>query len=170
MHIFTKSLSILLLVCTSLITTAAQSQQQDGYQIDVQINGLSNSDLYLGFHYGNRQFIKDTIRLDENGTGTFKGPEALGQGIYLVITPDKKYFEVLIGEDQHFSMTTDKANMVQRLRFEGSDINQAFNDYQKFMMVQTQKKKCPSEKASEQLKQRFNQHLERSAGKTEPTG
>lgn len=146
MHIFTKSLSIMLLVCTSLFTTAAQSQQQDGYQIDVQINGLNNSDLYLGFHYGNRQFIKDTIRLGENGTGTFKGPEALGQGIYLVITPDKKYFEVLIGEDQHFSMTTDKANMVQKLRFKGSDINQAFNDYQKFMMVQTQKKNALQKK------------------------
>ena len=137
MNTFKISLFFFWLICTPILLTA---QQQQGYEIDVQIEGLSQSDLYLGFHYGNRQFIKDTIRLDENGQGTFRGSQDLDQGIYLVITPAKKYFEILIGQDQHFSLTTHTKDLVHTLTFEGSEINQAFNEYQQFMMVQTQKK------------------------------
>lgn len=145
MNTFKKSLFFLWLICTPILLIA-QEQHQDGYEIDVQIDGLSQSDLYLGFHYGDRQFIKDTIRLNENGHGTFKGNKDLDQGIYLMITPAKKYFEVLIGKDQHFSVSTNVKDLVHTLRFEGSQINQAFTEYQQFMMVQTQRKNALQEK------------------------
>jgi len=145
MNTFKKSLFLFWLICTPILLIA-QEKHQDGYEIDVQIDGLSQSDLYLGFHYGSRQFIKDTIRLDENGHGTFKGNKDLDQGIYLMITPAKKYFEVLIGKDQHFSVSTHAKDLVHTLRFEGSQINQAFTEYQQFMMVQTQRKNALQKK------------------------
>ena len=138
--------------------------EQQGYEINVQINGLKNSKLYLGFHYGNKQFIKDTIQLNANGAGTFQGEEALQQGIYLVITPKKKYFEILAGEDQHFSLKTNVNNFVNTLEFKGSEINQAFNEYQKFMMKQNQKsaalkKKLKAAKGKKDAKQRIQKQL-----------
>ena len=139
MELFRKSFAIFLLMILPLFVHA-QDQDKKGYEIDVTIDGISNSDLYLGFHYGNRQFIKDTIRLDENGNGVFRGDEDLDQGIYLVITPQKKYFEILMGEDQHFSLTTRAADLVNTLDFEGSEINESFNDYQRFMMNMTRRK------------------------------
>ena len=158
------SLLTLLLIGIPFIMLSLPPEQQ-GYEIKVQINGLKNSQLYLGFHYGNKQFIKDTIQLDENGQGTFKGKESLQQGIYLVITPKKKYFEILAGEDQHFSLKTNVNNFVNTLEFQGSEINQAFNEYQKFMMKQNQKssalkkklKAAESSKDSAELKERLSE-------------
>ncbi|HKL38817.1 MAG TPA: thioredoxin-like domain-containing protein [Bacteroidales bacterium] len=134
-----KSFAIFVLIALPFFIHA-QDKDTRGYEIDVTIEGVSNSDLYLGFHYGNRQFIKDTIRLDENGHGVFRGPDNLDQGIYLVITPEKKYFEILIGEDQHFSLNTRASDLVNTLDFSGSEINEAFNEYQRFMMTMTQRK------------------------------
>ncbi|MBS3774262.1 MAG: DUF5106 domain-containing protein [Bacteroidales bacterium] len=131
------SLLTILFIGIPFILLSSPTEEQ-GYEINVQINGLKDSDLYLGFHHGNKQFIKDTIQLNENGEGTFQGSEPLQQGIYLVITPKKKYFEILVGEDQHFSLKTNVNDFVNTLEFEGNEINQAFNDYQKFMMKQNQ--------------------------------
>ncbi|MGM0530181.1 MAG: thioredoxin-like domain-containing protein [Bacteroidota bacterium] len=139
--------------------------EQQGYEIQVQIKGLKNSELYLGFHHGNQQFIKDTIKLDENGQGAFKGSDPIQQGIYLVITPKKKYFEILVGEDQHFSLETNVNDFINTLEFRGSEINQAFNDYQKFMMKQNQQsaalkkklKAAESSKDSTKIKDRLEE-------------
>ena len=158
-----SSLLTLLFISIPFIMLSLPSEQQ-GYEINVQINGLKNSKLYLGFHYGNKQFIKDTIQLNANGAGTFQGEEALQQGIYLVITPKKKYFEILAGEDQHFSLKTNVNNFVNTLEFKGSEINQAFNEYQKFMMKQNQKsaalkKKLKAAKGKKDAKQRIQKQL-----------
>ncbi|MFW5944572.1 MAG: thioredoxin-like domain-containing protein [Bacteroidota bacterium] len=133
-----SSLLTLLFISIPFIMLSLPPDQQ-GYEIKVQINGLTNSDLYLGFHHGNKQFIKDTIKLNENGEGTFKGKERLQQGIYLVITPEEKYFEILVGEDQHFSLKTRLNKFINTLEFQGSEINQAFTEYQKFMREKNQK-------------------------------
>lgn len=119
-------------------TTENKEITEDGYRIEVTINGLKNTDLYLGFHYGNKQFLKDTVRLDDNGNGVFEGDEKLDQGIYLVITPSKQYFEILVGKDQHFSLRTNTSDLMANLKFEGSKINEAFNEYQKFMKEKNQ--------------------------------
>ena len=139
---------IALLLIILPFTLTVQGQDKEGYQIEVNIDDLSNSDLYLGFHYGNRQLIKDTIGLDQNGQGVFRGNTNLDQGIYLVITPGKKYFEMLVGRDQHFSLSASKGNLVHSLEFEGSEINTVFNDYQRFMMNQTRKKNALQKKIS----------------------
>ena len=106
----------------------AHSNEDSGYNIHVQLEGIQNADLYLGFHYGNKQFIKDTIRLNENGKGTFTGDEPLKQGIYLIITPSKKYFEILIGEDQHVSLKSNVNDFVYTLEFQNSRMNEVFNE------------------------------------------
>lgn len=124
-----------------LISTPAftQSNEKEGYRIEANLENLSNTELYLGFHHGNRQYIKDTTKLDDNGHGIFSGDEKLKQGIYLIITPEKKYFELLVGEDQQFSFSASPENFIETLDFEGSEVNEKFNDYQKFMSRQNQK-------------------------------
>ncbi|MFO8234861.1 MAG: DUF5106 domain-containing protein [Bacteroidales bacterium] len=131
--------SVLMSALISVPAYAQTSEEDEGYNIEAHIEGISNSEIYLGFHYGNKQYIQDTTKLDENGHGVFSGEEKLQQGIYLIITPAKKYFELLIGEDQNFSFTTNQENFLETSEFKGSDINEKFNDYQKFMNRQNQK-------------------------------
>ncbi len=119
------------LIILILFPLIACSQVKPGYEIRVTINGLRDSSIYLAYHFGDKQYITDTTRLDTRGQGVFSGKESLPQGIYMVVLPGRKYFEVLMAENQHFSASCNHADFFNTLKFTGSDINSAFIDYQK---------------------------------------
>lgn len=110
------------------------------YKIKVTIHGLKNEDIYLGYHFGDKNYVLDTVKLDSKGSGVFKGTKKMDRGIYIVITPDKKYFEVIIDRDFEFELETDTcsnpSDFIQKLKIKGSDENQTFLDYQLFMTKQ----------------------------------
>jgi thiol-disulfide isomerase/thioredoxin len=111
------------------VTTPAQSGA--GYRISVAIDGLADSTVYLAYHLGDKQYIKDTLNLDSNGSGILSGNNSLEQGIYMIVLPGRKYFEVLMPEDQQFSVTCSFSDFFNTLRFSGSDENNAFIEYQR---------------------------------------
>jgi thiol-disulfide isomerase/thioredoxin/uncharacterized protein YchJ len=102
-----------------------------GYRINVSIKGLADSSVYLAYHFGDKQYLKDTVKLDKSGHGTFVGREKLPEGIYMVVIPGKRYFEVLLSEDQDFSAECSYADYTGTLHFTGSEENSAFVQYQK---------------------------------------
>jgi thiol-disulfide isomerase/thioredoxin len=128
-----KSLLTLLIITTGLVLSAQT------YKIDVEISDLSDKDIYLGYYYGNKTYVKDTIRLDSKGKGSFKGDSLLDQGLYIIVMPDKNYFDVIIGEDQVFSIETKLVNLISNLKIKGSDENQALIDFQGHMQSQNKK-------------------------------
>jgi thiol-disulfide isomerase/thioredoxin len=111
------------------------SQQGYNCQIDLTIHGLRDSTVYTAYHLGDKQYIKDTIKLDKNGHGQVRSKEALPQGIYMIVLPGRKYFEFLITRAQHFSLECQFNDYVNTLKFTGSEENSAFLDYQKKWMV-----------------------------------
>ncbi len=67
-------------------------------EIEVEIKDSNAKEIYLAYHMGSKQFLKDTAQI-ENGKFIFKGDETLEGGIYLVAVPPKNtYFELLIDE------------------------------------------------------------------------
>jgi len=146
MRYFLKNKLLSILVILIFVSLNSFGKERKGYEIKVQINGIQNSDIYLGFHHGNKQFLTDTIRLNDEGRGTFRGDEKLEQGIYLIITPAKNYFELLIGEDQHFSLVTSKPDFMNTLKFEGAELNSEFLYYQRFMVEQNRKRRKLTQK------------------------
>jgi thiol-disulfide isomerase/thioredoxin len=57
----------------------------------------------------------------------------------MIVFPGKKYFEILISEDQYFSVSCYFRDYFNTLKFNGSDENSAFLDYQnKWMIMQQQ--------------------------------
>ena len=114
-------------------------QLKSGYEIDITIHGLQDSTVFLAYHLGDKQYIKDTVKLDNAGHGIISGKEALPQGIYMIVLPGKKYFEILISNDQYFSVLAAYIMIISiLLNFTGSDENTAFIDYQKKWMVMQQ--------------------------------
>lgn len=124
-----KRITGFILFC--LFTSILQAQQKAGYNIEVSIKGLADSAIYLAYHFGDKQYLKDTIRLDKSGKGLFYGKEPLPQGIYMIVLPGRRYFEVLISDDQNFSAECQYDNFAGTLRFTGSDENNAFVAYQR---------------------------------------
>jgi len=115
------------------------SQLKNGYEIEITIRGLKDSTVFLAYHLGDKQYIKDTIKLDNAGHGKVIGQEALPQGIYMIVLPGRKYFEVLISKDQRFSINCSYNDYFNTLKFTGSDENTAFVEYQnKWMKMQQQ--------------------------------
>ena len=107
------------------------SQLKNGYEIAVSISGLQDSTIYLAHHYGSKQLLVDTLKLDKTGSGIFKGKEPLPQGIYLIVLPKKNYFEILVGDDQLFEIHTRYSDFVKSLKVTGSEENSEFLEFQR---------------------------------------
>ena len=110
-------------------------QVKSGHEISLTIRGLADSTIYLGYHYGDKQYIRDTLRLDKSGSGKFSGKEKLDQGIYLIVLPGQTYFEMLMTDDQIFSLSCSFKDYFNSLSFAGSDDNTAFIEYQRDWML-----------------------------------
>ncbi len=117
----------LLFVCTGL---SAQ-----GYKIEIQVDGVSDTTMLMGHHFGTKKYVVDTAMADSKGRAVFEGDESLDRGIYIVVMPSEKnaYFEMLIGDDQNFSIKTDTEDFVNSMKIKGSKANEAFNEYQRKM-------------------------------------
>jgi thiol-disulfide isomerase/thioredoxin len=109
----------------------AFSQTNKNYEISVSVTGLRDSTIFLAYHFGDKQYITDTTALDTKGNGIFSGKETLAHGIYMIVLPGKKYFEILISDDQKFSVGCSYNDYFNTLKFTGSDENNAFVAYQK---------------------------------------
>jgi thiol-disulfide isomerase/thioredoxin len=130
---------IFICVIVALFSTYSFSQLKNGYEIDITIHGLQDSTVFLAYHFGDKQYIKDTIKLSKAGRAIVSGREILPQGIYMIVLPGKKYFEILISKDQSFSLECSYTDYFNTLKFNGSDENTAFLAYQKkWMSLQQQ--------------------------------
>ena len=114
-----------------LSAALAPAQTLNGYEVSVRIEGLPDSTVFLAYHLGDKQYLKDTLKLDRTGSGVFKGSEVLPQGIYLIVLPGSKYFEILMPADQRFSLTCTFPDYFNSLKFNGSEENNAFIVYQR---------------------------------------
>lgn len=125
----------ILLLIAFLTYTFGCAMADKGYRITVEVEGLSEGDVMLAYHFGDRQYLQDTARMEQPGYYVFEKEERLDPGMYLVVVPGQKYFEVIIDEDQHFGITTKMDEFVEKTQFEGSPDNEAFYEYLRFIRV-----------------------------------
>lgn len=100
-----------------------------GYRIELQINGLQDTVSYLAYYFGERQFLKDTARVDSQGHFVFEGEDRLKPGMHMVVLPGNTYFEIIVDNNQHFSLSTSTDNLIGDLTFSNSPENTAFYEY-----------------------------------------
>lgn len=106
---------------------------QQGYQIQLKVNGFNNQDVILGYHSNKQIYVKDTVTIDHKGNAVFTGTESLPGGIYLFYFPNGKFFDILIDKEQHFSLETDTIDFYTTLKIKGAKEPQVFLELQKFM-------------------------------------
>lgn len=105
------------------------------YEIKVKFNTYKNNTVYLGFHYGNNKYIRDTAEVNSKGIVVFSGEEAIPGGIYLIIVPNKNYFELILSEEK-ISVETDTSDFVKSMKVISSEENKVFYEYLNFMQNQ----------------------------------
>lgn len=123
-----KKLVSVIVICLLSISLFAQKKP---HKIDVTITGVKDTTLLLGYHYGAKKLVSDTIRVNSQGHGVFRGDSLLDGGLYLILTPDYRYFEIMIDdENQTFSLQTDTTDLTGNLVVTGSEANVVFKQYQ----------------------------------------
>lgn len=144
-----KKIISLLLLLFSINVIA----QQQGYEIKVTFKPFKNQYIYLGHYFGRTYPIIDSVLLNEKSEAVFKGPKKLGGGIYLIGYPNRSgFFEILVDQQQHFSVIADTATIHNGVQFENSPDNVLFISYQKQMSI----KGIAINNAKEQLKNATN--------------
>lgn len=122
-----------LLIFALILSIPVLSQ---GYRIEVNIEGIKDTSIYLAYHFGNKKLVLDTLYLDKQGEGVFKGDKKLDAGIYLIALPNMNFFELIVDKDQEFSVSTDTTDLLKFMKFKGSTQNSIFIEYQRFMAEQ----------------------------------
>ncbi|NOT37368.1 MAG: redoxin domain-containing protein [Saprospiraceae bacterium] len=116
------------------LTLFSSFLSSQSYNIKVKINGYTNDTLLLGYHYGDKQYIRDTA-YKKNNEFVFKGDTLLEPGMYLIVTkPDHNYAQVLVDKDKaNFSIETKNIDLTKYATFKNSKLNTDFFDYITFV-------------------------------------
>src|ERR1035437_9769623 len=130
----------------------AQTNSKDSYTIKGKINGWKDTVCYFGNNYGDKKYVKDTTRIDKNGNFVFSGKEKLPGGMYLIVFPNKVYYEFIVDKEQNFSMETDTADFTKNMKIKGSEDNTMFYKFQMFISTK-QKEAEPLRKTVAKLRE-----------------
>jgi len=133
---------IALLLLSSLISLASQ----DSYKIKVKLKNNKDKKAFLANYYNGKVFSVDTAIINSMGEAVFSKEKTLHAGLYLIYLPSKKYFDILIGKDQTFTLETDLKSPVKSMIIEGAAETEAFNKYQLFLSKKNKEKKAAFKK------------------------
>lgn len=114
---------------------------QDGYKIEVELEDFEKDSLFLGFFYGNNQYLKDTAVVSGGDRKfVFQGEESLSPGVYMVvIPPENRYFQLHIDKEQRFSVTTKVQDPSKFMKVNGSKDNELLYEYLNYLAAQKPK-------------------------------
>jgi thiol-disulfide isomerase/thioredoxin len=100
--------------------------------IEVQFTGAARDTIYLANYYGNKLYYSDTAVADAKGLARFKSTRGYKAGVYAVVVPGPKYFELLVNEPV-IKLTTDKNDLLGKLQIRESKENEIFIGYIRFL-------------------------------------
>jgi len=107
----------------------------------IKVNGAVPGPSDLIGHYAGQNFKADNTEIGADGTIRYHcqncqdGRTSYPQGLYYVKIGHEKYLQIMLGEDQQFSMTTDFNAPDDNMVVTGSDENQAFFENLKFERI-----------------------------------
>ncbi len=117
-------------------TTIASAQ----YNITVKIKNLPPQKVQFAYYFEDKQYVVAEAESDAKGVVKFKGDDNLPRGIYIVaFAKTPAYFDLLISEEQNFTLKTDTAKLIENMRVEGSKQNALFYEHQREMLKQRMK-------------------------------
>lgn len=102
------------------------------YSIKVKFSDAKDTMAYMSYFYGKGQYYKDTAEVNSKGVAHFSKVDTLEEGMYSILLGDQKMFD-FIGDDQEMEFTLDSKMPISSLESKGSDENEIFLQYMKFI-------------------------------------
>jgi peroxiredoxin len=112
-----------------------------GYRIEVTVDGVQDTTLYIAIYSGSSKYAIDTAVTDSKGHAVFQKEKPLYGGMYLIAMGGVQILDFLISDSltQHFSIYTNSDNYYESLKFTGSPENTALLDFQANLQQQQKK-------------------------------
>lgn len=123
--------TLFIIVFTSIVGMA---QQKPGYELNFKVNGLKDTTVYLGYYYAESTYVRDTARVNASGQFKFKRAQALPQGIYFLVLDKTRLFDLVVGNNQHFTLETSTDDYVKNMVVKNDDDNRLFFENLRFNM------------------------------------
>jgi peroxiredoxin len=94
--------------------------------ITIKVNGVPQNftSKLIGFYF-DQNFLADTCRI-QNGMIKFKKDEGYFQGFYYVSLPNEKYIQLMLGDDQMFTIECDFNNITRTMIVDGDEENKLY--------------------------------------------
>lgn len=141
------------LLAIFILFSSLTSHGQEGHQIKFKIDNYESTKLIIGYQYGGKQYIRDTVELTEDGFFILEGEEPLNEGIYLaVMQPDNKSVQFFADDaNQDFEMSWDsqEEKLVNSTKFKGSPLNKEYYDYLRYLEAKVPEKMALQDKYQE---------------------
>ncbi|MBL6448638.1 redoxin domain-containing protein [Fulvivirga sp. 29W222] len=115
-----------ILLYTLLLLTCSYAHAQKGYKLNFKIEGLADTTVYLGNFFGESTYVKDTAHINKIGEFAFSGSKPLESGVYFVVLNKTRLFDILISNDQQFSLHTKHPEYVTHMKVTGDIENEVF--------------------------------------------
>lgn len=129
-----KKYIIALIVCflgINFLAFAQSDESKSGFEIKAKVQGVApGQDMKMAVFKGKNSFVLDTQKVAQDGFVTFKGTKRLGGGLYYIVLPTQKYFQIIVDHDQYFSVETSTEDLT-KLTFTGSPDNEEYQAYVK---------------------------------------
>ena len=122
----------LAVLCSFVLAVTAQAQDAPKRQIEATITGAGKDTIYLANYYGSKLYYADTAIADAKGKAVFHSPNGYKAGLYAIVVPGPKFFQVVVNEPV-IKLVTDTADLLKHLEVKVSKENQVFVDYIRYL-------------------------------------
>lgn len=103
-----------------VISTKNYKKECEAPDIRVQVEGFNSGMAYLFGSFADQNYRADSAAIDAGGNIVFKHAEPFRPGMFFVVLPGNRNFQVLVDKDQTFTMKTNVNNLVGAMQMEGS--------------------------------------------------
>lgn len=115
------------------VQTAVKAQSSE-LTVQFDLDHYANDTLIIGYYFGEKQLVKDTLFAKKAGKFTWSRKERPEQGVYLALfKPDNTFIQFILDEkENNFSVSLD-AKDLGNIKFTKSQENKLFYDYLDFL-------------------------------------
>ncbi|MBV6472271.1 MAG: Thiol-disulfide oxidoreductase ResA [Saprospiraceae bacterium] len=119
------------LICLLFLSGIVQAQP-DSCHLRFEIKGLQPGKVKFIAVFADQNYIIDSAMADDLGRFGLKRTRPLPTGYFYCILPDYSNFHFMVGDEQFFSMTAEKSDIVSTMSVDGSIDNEML--YENFRM------------------------------------
>lgn len=130
----TMKKAFILFIALFLMPNFIKASPEDSayYDIKIKLTGIKTSKVVLGYFLGEQTFAVDTAQVDTiTGNIRFKPNRPLAQGVYFVANTEGVIFNMILANENDFTITTDITAPYDSAKIEQSIENTVFFNYMK---------------------------------------